>query len=141
MIAYKETQPEISDISAIINLALTYPCKMPWMDLSTPRMWIAQGCDMMLDVLPVMEEIMKKKSTITTYSYFTNAVLAARDKRIVLKKKPAEQEKTQEEKDAARAQNIQWHKDRGIVSTRIGPQDYAWLDAYENKKAPSEERA
>ena len=146
MFVHKETTESPPDISKIIELSIEY-CQrnrnaMPFMDFSTPRMWCAQGCDVALDILPTMQEIMKKKLTgITCYHYFTNAVLAAKDKREVIKKKPSEKILSQEEKDDARAKMLRWLRDNQICTTRTGPQDYAWLDAYENKKALSEERA
>jgi hypothetical protein len=82
-----------ADISKIIDLALEYNPMMATADLSTPYVWCNAGCDIELDILPVMKEIMAKRKDrkISTFSYFTNPIMASRDKRGVearLEKKP-----------------------------------------------------
>lgn len=75
----------MSGIKPIIDLALSYNEMLCIRDSSTPYMWISAGCDMEKDILPTMKEIIKRrpkdKPKISSYSYFTNAVYAARDKR------------------------------------------------------------
>jgi hypothetical protein len=72
-----------ADISRIIDIALEYNPMLATADLSTPYMWCNAGCDIELDILPVMKEIMAKRKDrkIVTFSYFTNPVMASRDKR------------------------------------------------------------
>lgn len=126
-----------ADISKIIAMALSYqtPQNMPWFDLNTPRMWVAQGCDIDKDILPVMKEIMAKKKGLKSYSYFTNAVIVERDKRLIKEKYEAEKPPIDCDQYI---KNYQWKRKMGLELTE---QQRAALDAYENKKALSEERA
>lgn len=120
------------DISRVIALALDYNPMLATADMSTIRMWANEGCSVELDIIPTIEAIIKKPrpKKIGSFSYFTNAVLTARDKRgAVERTQPIELSK--EQRDANRAQNIRWHMDRGINSINVGPQDYAWLEQYE----------
>ena len=123
------------NIEPILTNLLEYNANLAARDISTPYIWINAGCDIEQDILPTIKEIIKRRNPaqpkIATFSYFTNAVLSARDKRLlpVLNKK----EPTQEEKDTHRANNIRWHKERGITTINVGLQDFDWLETYEQK--------
>jgi len=83
----KDEAEKPADISKILKLALDYNPSLAMRDISTPRMWISEGCDIELDIIPTISEIIKKprRNIISTFSYFTNPVLAARDKRLIIK--------------------------------------------------------
>lgn len=125
------------NIGPVIDFALEYNPSLALRDISTIYMWLNEGCEIDKDILPIMREITEKrakgrKDKITTFSYFTNSVRAARDKRLIA---PIANDKLKvpspEERDAHRAQNIRWHKDRGLTTARVGTQDYDWLERYE----------
>lgn len=113
---HEEQTDKPADISAIIKIALDYetPQNMPWMDLNTPRMWVLQDCSPDLDCVPTMREIMKKKFGIKTYSYFSNAIYAARDKRLTLERINADKPKPDCDQFI---QNYKWKRDRGLPLT------------------------
>lgn len=126
------TKP-IPNIEPILKLLLDYNQALAMRDISTPYIWINSGCDIEQDIMPTIKEILKRRnpaqSKIATFSYFTNAVLSARDKRnspVLNKKEP-----TKEESDAVRAANIRWHKDRNLTTTKVGRQDFEWLEKYD----------
>lgn len=124
------TQP--ADISKIIDLALDYNPMLATADISTPRMWVNAGCDIELDIIHVMENIMSRKKGISSFSYFTNPIMTARDKRKAVE---ATTQRPQSEKDAVRAKNMRWIIDTGINASAISPADYEWLEQYERKRA------
>lgn len=86
MLVRPETIEKPLDISPIIDLAIEYNPMLCAADLSTPRMWVNEGCSIELDILPAMLIVIKRrpaiKSKIGTFSYFTNPVLASRDSRL-----------------------------------------------------------
>jgi len=49
--------------------------------LSDPINWIANGCDIDLDILPTVKALSSKANRITTWAYFSNAVYEAKAKR------------------------------------------------------------
>ena len=121
------------NIEPILKVLLDYNPLLATRDISTPYVWLNAGCDMEKDILTTIQEIIKRRNPsqpkISTFSYFTNAALSARDKRLspVLNKK----EPTQEERDAIRAKSLRWKKDKGIITASTGPQDFVWLAKYE----------
>jgi len=122
-------------IAPVIDFALTYNPMLATRDLSTIFAWINYGCDIEKDILPTMKEIIKRrppaKPKISSFSYFSNAIYESFTKRTVVAEKT--KEKTQEEMDALRAKNLQWKKDRGIMTSSHGAQDYAWLEQYKQQ--------
>lgn len=104
-------------------------------DISTIYAWINYGCDVELDILPAMAEIIKRrppnKPKINSFSYFSNAIYEAFAKRTIIKEKTAEP--SQEQKDNARAKNIKWHKVRNLTTIKIGLKDFDWLERYEKQ--------
>jgi hypothetical protein len=132
----QESPHKPTDISEVIDLALDYNPNLAMADLGTIRMWVAEGCTVKDDILPVMKRVMAKKKGITVFKYFTTPILESRDKRLVKATIAKPEEKTQAEKDAIRAKNLRWHRDRGICSTSVGPADYKWLEAYDSKENP-----
>jgi len=51
--------------------------------MMVPQMWLDQGCDLRLDVLPAVRHVASKiRQKIRSWDYFTAAVHEARDKRI-----------------------------------------------------------
>jgi hypothetical protein len=121
-------------IDAVLDMALAYNAALAMKDISTVYVWTSAGASIELDILPTMKRIMDKKTGIGAFKYFTNAILEAMQKRLIaVKLATSTKELTQVEKDATRAKNIAWHRDRGICTTNVGPQDYAWLKHYEVK--------
>lgn len=53
-------------------------------DLSTPLMWLNQGCDLDLDVIPTLRGIGKREhgKAISSWGYFTKPVTAAKARRL-----------------------------------------------------------
>ena len=91
MMVHHETVERPIDLSKIIALSLEYSHNnMPFMDLQTPRMWVNEGCDIELDIIPAMKKVMERKKGITCYKYFNNPVYTARDLRRVKDKAAAE---------------------------------------------------
>lgn len=116
------------DISIIIDLALNYNPSLCMADFSTIRMWIGAGCSIDLDIVPVMQTIIKTrpvgKSKINTFSYFTNPVLASHNKRIAqIKVKDSEKPLD----NSALARIYAWKRNMGMWYDQI------WLDAYESQ--------
>lgn len=94
--------------------------------------WLACGYDVDKDILPAIDHVCKKGTrNIYTFNWFTSAIKWHHAKRL---QKPEIKEAPKEQRDEIRAKNIRWHRDRGICSTSIGPQDYAWLDNYERRQ-------
>ena len=75
----------MKDISKIINLLLEYNeqcfCTA---NFHLIHMWIADGCDPELDIIPAMKEMMGKNKEITSLSYFRPCVTKNRDNRLDL---------------------------------------------------------
>lgn len=66
--------------------ALRNPAASPGLlVLSTPRSWLAQGCDLEIDILPVIRAVSSKRprGSIGDWGYFTRAIAEARVKRTV----------------------------------------------------------
>lgn len=123
------------NISPVIDFALQYNPMLCTRDISTIFAWLNYGCDIELDILPTMKEIIKRRSPnktkINSFSYFSNAIYEAFAKRTVIADKIKEPSK--EEKNAIRAKNVKWHKVRGLTTTRVGLQDFTWLESYEKQ--------
>lgn len=148
VVKYQWGNMAIHDISKVIDLALDYNPMLATRDLSTIYAWVNSGCTVERDILPSMKEVidrrhkMPNRDKINTFSYFTNIVLAARDKRLTA---PIVEQKTRQpskqEADEARAKHLKWVRDKKINLTTVSRKDFEWLADYENKKALSEERA
>jgi len=85
MLIHETPQRAAPNIKKVLDLVIDKSPCMVTADISTVYMWVNEGCLIEDDILPTMEEIFKKKKGIRTFSYFTNAVLAARDKRGIAK--------------------------------------------------------
>jgi len=130
MYARNETTESPIDISKIIDLSISY-CHnaMPFMDLQNPRMWVKDGCNIELDIIPVMKEVMQKKKGITCYKYFSTPIYVARDKRLVKEKYEAEKPAIDCE---AYIKIYQWKRDRNMP---LKEAELKALQEYENKLA------
>lgn len=98
--------------------------------------WLAAGYDPEKDIIPAVDYATRNGvRCIQAFSYFTGAIRKFHAKRL---QQPPEQtiERSQEEKDAIRARNIRWHRERGITTTSVGIQDYQWLEHYEKEHGP-----
>lgn len=94
--------------------------------------WLAAGYDLEKDILPAVEETLKRGTlSIKSFAFFTMNIQRKNEQRI--KAKTLVIDRTQQELDAIRAKAIKWHQKRGLVTTRIGHQDYDWLAKYEQK--------
>lgn len=86
---------------------------------------------MELDVLPAMTEVIKRrdprKSKISTFSYFTNPVLAARDKRMAA---PKIAKLTEPPSKEALAKSYAWKRKRGMW---LNSGEERILDEYEQQ--------
>ncbi len=133
---YEVMQPDKAekpaDISAIIDLALLYNPNLAMADLSTPRMWVAEGCAIKTDILPTMQQIMKRKQGITAFRYFTNAILEARDKRLVAQKTAKQ---AVEQPEAYYISIYKWKRQRGISLGMVEEQKLKEYEARENETA------
>lgn len=114
----KDEAEKPADISKILRLALEYNPSLAMRDISTPRMWVKSGCDIELDILPAMSDIVKKPRNrlISTFSYFTNAVMAAKDKRAIIPEvlKAVEQKESPEAVYERKIQGWLWKQKRGM---------------------------
>lgn len=120
MIPRNEPPEKPIDISDIFDLALDYNPMLATADLGTVRMWCKEGCDVNLDILPAMKDVIKRrqnKAKISTFSYFTNPVLAARDKRLLA---PIAAKITESPSKEALAKSYAWKRKMGI-----------WLSAHQ----------
>lgn len=94
--------------------------------------WIAAGYDPERDILPAINEACKRGSrTIQGWHYFTGFIRTLNEKRVKGAKKQPEY--TKEEKEALRAKNVAWHRQKGLTTTFVGLQDFDWLEGYEKK--------
>lgn len=88
------------DLSPIIDLCIARCQKLAMCgNFYAPRSWLEAGCDMQKDILPVMNRLLDKNLNVSTFSYFTRAVMEARDARIATEKL-AEAKKAREGTDA-----------------------------------------
>lgn len=94
--------------------------------------WLASGYDLEKEIIPAIEDSLKKGShSIYSFGFFTSGIKRMNESRIKAVNKPVAH--TKEEVDSLRAKNIKWHKVRGLCTLQVGPQDYEWLDQYEQK--------
>lgn len=64
-------------------LGVTDETKTPGLlSLSDPIRWIENGCDMEKDILPTLRQMATRGKAINSWAYCTNAVFAARDRRL-----------------------------------------------------------
>lgn len=92
--------------------------------------WLAAGFDIEKDIIPAVNWLSKKSpDSVNNFYKFTGAIKAFHSKRIAIDCKP--RELTQAEKDAYKAKALRFMKDRGVQSTKVGPQDFEWLAQYE----------
>jgi len=127
------TQP--TDISKVISLALDYNPMLATADMSTIRMWANEGCSVELDIIPTIEAIIKKPrpKKIGSFSYFTNAVLTARDKRGAVESvKPIVL--TKEQREESKAKTIRIMQRAGMY---VSDEEEAWLAQREANKNPA----
>lgn len=97
--------------------------------------WLSYGYDPEKDIIPAIDIATKAGSrTIQSWSYFTGLIRTMNDRRIKQENKPIQC--TPAESEAKRAEKIRWFRDRGLTSTSIGPNDYAWLEQYEKEHGP-----
>lgn len=127
------------DLQPVIDLAIAYNSNLAVADIQTPRMWVNEGCDIILNAVPAMSEVItwakKHGKRIGSYSYFTEPVRKARDKRlqeVVTARKEASPE-GEAEKQLQRAKKIAWARDKQIKCVGIGPADFRWLEEFEQK--------
>lgn len=127
-----ENSPPPPDLSGVIGLALAHNDMLATKDISTIYVWLGEGCDLDLDILPAMKEVIERrpkgKSKISTFSYFSNPVRAARDKRLALAKVAETRAKPVEPKLLANA--YAWKCDRGLY---LDDDKLAWLEQYEKE--------
>src|SRR4051812_48605096 len=83
MIPRPESTEKPADISKVIDLVIKYNPNLAMADLGTIRMWVSEGCDIDKDIIPTIERLTKNKKGIGVFKYFTNAILEARDKRLI----------------------------------------------------------
>jgi hypothetical protein len=135
MIPHKETTPEIISIAPVLDFALKYNPDLAYKDIGTITFWIASGCDIEQDILPAMKKICEWKKGVTSFNYFSKPIMAARDLRGVKDKAAAEQAAIPIERI------IQSYQFKRRMELPLTEHELKVLNDYENKKAPSEERA
>ena len=117
----KDQTEKPADISKILKLALEYNPSLAMRDISTPRMWVSSGCDVDLDIIPTMTDIIKKprQRLIGSFSYFTTAIMAAKDRRTTIPE-ILEQIKQQESPEIIKERIMQgrlWKRKIGLFMT------------------------
>lgn len=122
------------DLRPIYDVLIAYDHRFALKEAYVPRMWIKDGCDMQLDIVPTIEGIIawakRKGRTIGGFEYFTKPIMEARDRRL---QKETTKPAPQEDKDRRRAESIAWCRDRGIQPVGLSPRDFDWLSEYEAK--------
>jgi hypothetical protein len=119
-----------SDLTEVYKLAEAYNSMLMFRDTSTCRMWVAEGCDVRKDILPVMKQLMVKNQKIATFSYFTSAIHRARDERLAREKAEAPPPPMD---DRVKAERIAY------ITRKLGrrmPTEERWLGDYEAKNGP-----
>lgn len=124
------------DLRPIYDTLCNYDLRFATKELHVPRMWVAEGFDVLLDCMPTIERILawskRKGIVIGGYEYFTDAIRKDRDARLAAPApKPA-----QAEVDARKAKSIAWARDKGIKCVGIGPAEFRWLAEYEAAHGP-----
>jgi hypothetical protein len=82
----------MTDLSAVLDLALLYNQALAYKDMGTINMWINEGADVDRDIVPAMKKCIDqhgKRSPgqkIGSFSYFTNEVRRNRDARLLLER-------------------------------------------------------
>lgn len=121
---HNETVTKPVDIGKVIDLAMGYNPVLVMSGCGFVHMWINEGCDITLDIIPALEEIMKRKKGITTFKYFTNAVMDRKIKREVGEKIKLPHQPTDEDK----AKTYAWKRKRKLY---LAPGEERLLNAYE----------
>jgi len=75
-----------SDISAAIDMLFTYNMDVfaARGDFTLIHNWINDGCDLIKDILPAIEEMTRRNPRITSVAYFGPAVYNKRDNRLAV---------------------------------------------------------
>lgn len=73
----------MSDLTPVITILTGYNHRLA-RDLSPVHRWIAEGCDLHLDVIPVITEWTAKKPNIYSLGFFTRYVQLARNARLAV---------------------------------------------------------
>ena len=92
--------------------------------------WLDAGCDPEKDINPTIERLATKNPSIGGFSYFTNAILKAKDERLACNRALKKVEERGEDADLSKARKIAltWRK-YGIRR----PENERWLLEYEAK--------
>lgn len=94
--------------------------------------WVAKGYDAEKDILPTIERLAKTGlKTVYSFNFFTCHIARANEKRI---KEETTRIQPDEEKDAKRAEKIQWCIDKGLSTTALSKSDVEWLKQYKERK-------
>lgn len=76
-----------SDISEAIQLLLSYNNSFAVRgDFQLIHMWLAEGCDLLKDIIPGMKEMMARNKNITSVAYFAPRIMRMRDNRLDMEK-------------------------------------------------------
>lgn len=122
------------NLTPVYDLALRYSRAFERASPYPVYTWINEGCDIQKDIVPTLERIMSYKPGITTFGYFTNAILEARDRRLAKEKYQAEQDAKQRftggQEDHAKAKRLAWLRER-VPSQFIQYKD--WMEKYEQQ--------
>lgn len=82
-----EPPPPRADISQVLDLLLAYNDDLAFADIQTARLWVNEGADIEKDILPTLKAVIERyhrrgrQGKIKTFSYFTNAVRDATERR------------------------------------------------------------
>jgi uncharacterized protein YdaU (DUF1376 family) len=80
-----EAEPRARELNSVLCEAagITDATKTAGLlSLSEPHAWLAQGCDLDLDILPTLRTIAARGKPFRSWSYCSKAVLEARDRRL-----------------------------------------------------------
>jgi hypothetical protein len=129
-----------ADISPILDLVATYrnSARLLVASYHPIREWLANGCDIRQDIVPVMEKKMLRHSGIYSFNFFTNDILKARDERLRAEHLRAKGAVIDPEAELKRMKHYAWMRDfvaKGGQLVAYGRHKDE-LTAYEAKHGP-----
>lgn len=75
------------DLSPITDLVIRRCPKLAMSgNFYAPRSWLESGCDTDKDILPVMNRLLDSNLNVSSFNYFTKAIMEAKDRRLAADK-------------------------------------------------------
>lgn len=125
----------LSDISEAINHLRKYNDIFSFKgDWSLFHAWITEGCDLKLDIMPVLKDMCSRNPRITSVAYFRPAIFRKRDNRLSEKKAITTVKLASDGKldPYSKARMIAW-KMRKAKGMYIPDSDIAYLNQFESQ--------